>query len=55
MYVYICIFMYVCSVEQAKEWVSTLKPSGGCNLLRALKHLHTVRDVETVVLVLGSV
>ncbi|XP_041363576.1 von Willebrand factor A domain-containing protein 3A-like [Gigantopelta aegis] len=40
--------------DEAKEWVMRLQPRGGCNLLKAMKHLMKVKDVDTIVLVLGS-
>lgn len=42
-------------VEEAKEWVMRMKPSGGCNLLKALKHVLKVQDVDSVMIILGSV
>ena len=32
-----------------------LEPSGGCNLLRAVKHILNVKDVDYIFIVLGSV
>lgn len=48
-------FHIVDRVEEAKEWVMRMKPSGGCNLLKALKHVLKVQDVDSVMIILGSV
>ena len=48
-----CCFYY--SIEEAKEWTMRLKPSGGCNLLKAMKHIYKLKDIDSIVLVLGSV
>jgi hypothetical protein len=42
-------------LEEGKEWVLRLRQSGGCNLLRAMKHVMKVKDVDSVLLILGSV
>ncbi|XP_045213175.2 von Willebrand factor A domain-containing protein 3A-like isoform X3 [Mercenaria mercenaria] len=42
-------------IEEAKEWVMRLKQSGGCNLLKAMKHIYKLKDIDSIVLVLGSV
>ena len=42
-------------IKEAKEWVSNLEPSGGCNLLKALKHVMKLKDIDSLVIVLGSV
>ena len=42
-------------VEEAKEWVMRLKPQGGCNLLKAMKHIYKLKDIDSIVLILGSV
>lgn len=42
-------------IEEAKEWAMRLKPKGGCNLLKAMKHIYKLKNIDSVVLVLGSV
>ncbi|KAL4240557.1 Von Willebrand factor A [Mactra antiquata] len=42
-------------IEEAKEWVMRLKQSGGCNLLKAMKHIYKLKDIDSIVLILGSV
>ncbi|XP_035826258.1 von Willebrand factor A domain-containing protein 3A isoform X2 [Aplysia californica] len=42
-------------MEEAKIWASQLRSTGGTNLLKAMKHVMKLPDVDTVVLVLGSV
>ncbi|ELU05822.1 hypothetical protein CAPTEDRAFT_167235 [Capitella teleta] len=43
------------TVDELKEWVQSMKPLGGCNLLGALKHIMMVKDIDTVAVILGSV
>ena len=43
------------SLEEAKQWANRIKPRGGCNLLKALKHVIKLKDIDTVLVVLGSV
>ena len=43
------------SLEEAKLFVMQLSSSGGSNLLRALKQLLSLRDIDTVMLIIGSV
>ncbi|XP_050390113.2 von Willebrand factor A domain-containing protein 3A [Patella vulgata] len=42
-------------IEDAKEWAMRLMPSGGCNALKALKKVMKMKDLDTIVLILGSV
>lgn len=42
-------------IEEAKEWVMRMKSSGGCNLLKAMKHVMNIQDIDSVVIILGSV
>uniref|UniRef100_A0A674JCH0 von Willebrand factor A domain containing 3A n=1 Tax=Terrapene triunguis TaxID=2587831 RepID=A0A674JCH0_9SAUR len=35
-------------------WVQELQPSGGCNLLKALKKVLTMRELNSLVLIVGS-
>ena len=49
-----CMYYY-CRVGEADQWVRQLQPSGGCNLLRALKHILNVKGVDQILIVLGSV
>ena len=43
------------SVEEAKQFVTHLYHSGGSNLLKALKKVSAIRDIDSIVLVIGSV
>ena len=49
------VFLLIYSVEEAEQWVRQLDSSGGCNLLRALKHVLCVKDIDQIVIILGSV
>ncbi|XP_074648285.1 von Willebrand factor A domain-containing protein 3A-like isoform X2 [Tubulanus polymorphus] len=42
-------------IDEAKEFVDGLTPSGGCNLLKAMKHVMKLKDINSIVLILGSV
>ncbi|XP_053220927.1 von Willebrand factor A domain-containing protein 3A isoform X1 [Podarcis raffonei] len=41
-------------LDEARQWVLNLKPSGGCNLLKALKKALTVKELNSLVIVVGS-
>ena len=49
------VVLHCSRVEEAKEWVMRLKPQGGCNLLKAMKHIYKLKDIDSIVLILGSV
>jgi hypothetical protein len=36
-------------------FITQMKPSGGSNLLRGLKKAMTIKNVDSIVLILGSV
>ncbi|XP_042197032.1 von Willebrand factor A domain-containing protein 3A [Callorhinchus milii] len=42
------------TLGEARQWVQELEPSGGCNLLRAMKHLLQVKELNSLLIVLGS-
>ncbi|XP_053132699.1 von Willebrand factor A domain-containing protein 3A isoform X3 [Hemicordylus capensis] len=41
-------------LQEAREWVKGLKPNGGCNLLRALKKTLVLRELDSLVIIVGS-
>ena len=41
-------------MNEVRNWVNTLRPSGGCNLLGALRQLVKWRHIDSVVIILGS-
>ncbi|XP_013421396.1 von Willebrand factor A domain-containing protein 3A [Lingula anatina] len=43
------------TLDEAKDFVANLRPSGGCNLLKAMKHIYRLQDINQIVLILGSV
>lgn len=43
------------SIEDAKVFVTKLRQIGGCNLLKALKRTIQVRNIDSLVIILGSV
>ncbi|KFP89190.1 von Willebrand factor A domain-containing protein 3A, partial [Acanthisitta chloris] len=41
-------------LHEARQWIQELEPGQGCNLLKALKHVLTVKELNSLVLVVGS-
>ena len=41
-------------IEESHWWVKTLRPQGGCNVLSALKQVIKRKEIDSIVLVLGS-
>ena len=41
-------------LDEAKDWLNGLSDSGGCNLLASVKHIYTIKDLETACIVVGS-
>ena len=41
-------------INEVRNWVNTLRPSGGCNLLGALRQLVKWKHIDSVVIILGS-
>ncbi|XP_075755559.1 von Willebrand factor A domain-containing protein 3A isoform X2 [Pelodiscus sinensis] len=41
-------------LHEARQWVQGLQPSGGCNLLKALKKAFTMRELNSLILIVGS-
>uniref|UniRef100_A0A8C8RBE2 VWFA domain-containing protein n=1 Tax=Pelusios castaneus TaxID=367368 RepID=A0A8C8RBE2_9SAUR len=41
-------------LHEARQWVQELQPSGGCNLLKALKKVFTMRELNSLLLIVGS-
>ncbi|XP_077172811.1 von Willebrand factor A domain-containing protein 3A isoform X1 [Paroedura picta] len=39
---------------EAKEWVKELRPSGGCNLLKALKKALLLKELDALLIIAGS-
>lgn len=44
----------VFSVEESHWWANSLRPQGGCNVLSALKQVVKRKEIDSIVLVLGS-
>lgn len=42
-------------VEEGKEWVVRFEHRGGTNLLKAMKHVMKLLDIDSIVIILGSV
>ncbi|CAH1794480.1 unnamed protein product [Owenia fusiformis] len=42
-------------LDEAKDFVSRLQPTGGCNLMKAMKQVYKMKDINSIVLILGSV
>ncbi|OXB81805.1 UNVERIFIED_CONTAM: hypothetical protein H355_015002 [Colinus virginianus] len=41
-------------LREARQWVQQLAPAGGCNLLKALKHVLTVKELNSLVIIIRS-
>ncbi|XP_045142037.1 von Willebrand factor A domain-containing protein 3A isoform X2 [Echinops telfairi] len=42
------------SLQELKHWVTQLQPEGGTNLLEALKKVFTIKDLNALVIIMGS-
>jgi hypothetical protein len=43
------------TVEEAKIGVANMRPSGGSNLLKAMKKVAGLKEIDSILLVIGSV
>ncbi len=43
------------TIEEAKVAVANMRPTGGSNLLKAMKRVSGVRDIDSILLIIGSV
>ncbi|KAM9290621.1 von Willebrand factor A domain-containing protein 3A [Morus bassanus] len=41
-------------LHEARQWIQQLEPGRGCNLLKALKHVLTMKELNSLVLIIGS-
>ncbi|NXS82228.1 VWA3A protein, partial [Erpornis zantholeuca] len=41
-------------LHEARQWIQELEPGQGCNLLKALRHVLTMKELNSLVLILGS-
>ncbi|KFQ20094.1 von Willebrand factor A domain-containing protein 3A, partial [Merops nubicus] len=41
-------------LHEARQWIQQLEPGQGCNLLKALKHVLTMKELNSLLLVVGS-
>ncbi|KAM6245004.1 von Willebrand factor A domain-containing protein 3A isoform 4-T4 [Spheniscus humboldti] len=41
-------------LHEARQWIQQLEPGQGCNLLKALKHVLTMKELNSLVLIVGS-
>ncbi|XP_009884775.1 PREDICTED: von Willebrand factor A domain-containing protein 3A [Charadrius vociferus] len=42
------------ALHEARQWIQQLEPGQGCNLLKALKHVLTMKELNSLVLIVGS-
>ncbi|XP_067859637.1 von Willebrand factor A domain-containing protein 3A isoform X2 [Heptranchias perlo] len=42
------------TLDEARQWVQDLQPSGSCNLLKAMKRLVKVRKLNSLLIILGT-
>uniref|UniRef100_A0A8C3L449 von Willebrand factor A domain containing 3A n=1 Tax=Chrysolophus pictus TaxID=9089 RepID=A0A8C3L449_CHRPC len=48
------VFLFFPSLGEARQWVQQLAPAGGCNLLKALKHVLTMKELNSLVIIMRS-
>uniref|UniRef100_A0A8B9DPK3 von Willebrand factor A domain containing 3A n=1 Tax=Anser cygnoides TaxID=8845 RepID=A0A8B9DPK3_ANSCY len=48
------IFFSSYRLREARQWVQQLAPGGSCNLLKALKHVLTMKELNSLVIIVGS-
>ncbi|XP_068885620.1 von Willebrand factor A domain-containing protein 3A isoform X2 [Aphelocoma coerulescens] len=41
-------------LHEARQWIQELEPGRGCNLLKALRHVLTMKELNSLVLIVGS-
>ncbi|KAM9556255.1 von Willebrand factor A domain-containing protein 3A isoform 1-T1 [Guaruba guarouba] len=41
-------------LHEARQWIKQLEPGRGCNLLKGLKHVFTMKELNSLVLIVGS-
>ncbi|XP_027512563.1 von Willebrand factor A domain-containing protein 3A isoform X1 [Corapipo altera] len=41
-------------LHEARQWIQELEPGQGCNLLKAFKHVLTMKELNSLVLIVGS-
>ncbi|KFV56560.1 von Willebrand factor A domain-containing protein 3A, partial [Tyto alba] len=41
-------------LHEARQWIQELEPGRGCNLLKALKHVFTIKELNSLVLIVGN-
>ncbi|XP_061848892.1 von Willebrand factor A domain-containing protein 3A isoform X2 [Colius striatus] len=41
-------------LHEARQWIQQLEPGQGCNMLKALKHVLTIKELNSLVLIVGS-
>uniref|UniRef100_A0A8D2J0J7 von Willebrand factor A domain containing 3A n=1 Tax=Varanus komodoensis TaxID=61221 RepID=A0A8D2J0J7_VARKO len=51
---YTFVYIFPSSLQELRLWVQELKPSGGCNLLKALKKVLVVKELDSLVIIVGS-
>ncbi|XP_041085718.1 von Willebrand factor A domain-containing protein 3A isoform X2 [Polyodon spathula] len=42
------------TLHEARQWVQQLQPSGGCNMLHAIKKMLAMKELNSLVIILGS-
>ncbi|KFQ29752.1 von Willebrand factor A domain-containing protein 3A, partial [Mesitornis unicolor] len=42
------------ALHEARQWIQQLEPGQGCNLLKALKHVLAMKELNSLVLIVGS-
>uniref|UniRef100_A0A8C2TV42 von Willebrand factor A domain containing 3A n=1 Tax=Coturnix japonica TaxID=93934 RepID=A0A8C2TV42_COTJA len=47
-------FFFFLRLSEARQWVQQLTPAGSCNLLKALKHVFTMKELNSLVIIMRS-
>ena len=42
------------SLEESTEWVNQLQAAGGCDILKAFRHIVKVKNLDKICLIVGS-
>nr|XP_033770680.1 von Willebrand factor A domain-containing protein 3A isoform X2 [Geotrypetes seraphini] len=42
------------TLHEARQWIQEMKPNGGCNLLKAIKKIMTIKGLDSLAIITGS-
>ena len=41
-------------LDEANQFIMELRPSGGCNMMRALRHVYRLKHIDYIVFLVGA-